>query len=59
MGQVDRSKGRRGIVRSVAGIAAATLEEVLDSQEESANVLLSTTPWRRHCRRLVSQVLAD
>jgi hypothetical protein len=40
-------------------MAALTLEEVLDSQEESAAVLLTLTPWRRHCRRLVRHVLAD
>jgi hypothetical protein len=43
----------------VAEIAAATLDDVLDSQEESAALLLSMTPWRRHCRRLVRHVLAD
>jgi hypothetical protein len=46
-------------MRSVAEIAAATLDEVLDSHEESAAVLLSVTPWRRRCRRLVRHVLAD
>jgi len=55
MGQASRSKGRTRIVRSVAEMAAATLEEVLDAQEEGAAVLL---PWRRHCRRLVRHVLA-
>lgn len=59
MGQANRWKSRRGIVRSVAELAAATLDEVLDAQEEGAAVLLTTTPWRRHCRRLVRHVLAD
>jgi hypothetical protein len=58
MGQVVRSKGRRGVVRSVAEIAAATLDEVPDGQEQAAAVKLSATPWRRHCRRLVRNVLA-
>jgi hypothetical protein len=59
MGQADRSKGRRGVVRSVAEIAAVSLDEMLDGREEGAAVLLSMTPWKRHCRRLVRHVLAE
>jgi hypothetical protein len=59
MGRRVSPRDRPGMARSVVEIAVATLDEVLDGQQESSAVLLAMTPWRRYCRRLVRNVLAE